>query len=293
MNFNGLRLLKEGLHECLNFVLKTEYPNFEVIFVDNGSADESVNYVKSKFNDSRLKIIENKHNLGFAGGNNVGIKISGGDYIALLNSDTVVSPNWLKEVIKVMESKSQIGVAGCKLLLYGKKDLIDYVGGKLSINGGGILIGHGEQDRGQYDHIKDDFDYVGGASIIIKRALFQRVGLLDPGYFLFYEETDFCCRARKAGFKIVYIPKAAILHRHSATFKKVDPTGLYKFYMLNRSRIRFILIHFNVLKLLRAIAFDYFQLFLIASNHRLLLLKAYLWNIKNMATILKRKLRNL
>ena len=292
LNYNGLRFLGEDLVRCLESVFKTDYPRFEVLFVDNGSGDGSPDFVRKKFKDPRLRIIENKKNLGFAGGNNVGIRNSRGEYIALLNNDIIVDKDWLREIIKIMKLHPKIGVAGCKIMIYGSANIIDNVGGKLSINGAGILVGHGEKDRGQYNSIRYDFDYVCGAAMVIKKDVFDKVGLFDCGYFLFYEETDFCYRVRRENYEIVYVPKAVVWHKHSATFKKIDPSGLYKTYMLHRQRLRFIIIHFSFLKILRALIYDYMlmiKLIFLKPLYAFALIKAYLWNLKKLSNIVKRR----
>jgi len=289
LNYNGLKYLGEGLKECLDSVLRTDYPNFEVIFVDNGSEDASVAFVRENFKEDRIRVLENKSNLGFSEGFNRGIKTSKGRYLALLSNDMTVDPNWLKPVIKLMEKKPKIGLVGFKRLIYGTKNRIDGVGGDLFLCGRARPVGMYEIDRGQYDTVREDIDYIGGA-MVLRRKILQEVGLFDPAYIIFYEDVDLCYRIRKRGYKTIYVPDAIIYHRGQATLKGMDPKGQHIEYMAHRSRIRFVLIHFTLMRLLSTFAIDLASLFLVANlTTKKLLLKAYLSNLKNLGPTLKRR----
>ena len=289
LNYNGLRYLGDGLKECLDSVLRTEYPNFEVIFVDNGSTDTSANFVEENFEKPKIRVIKNKRNLGFSEGFNRGIKASKGKYLALLSNDMTVDPNWLKPIIKLMETEPKIGIAGFKRLIYGTKNRIDGIGGNLYLCGRARPVGILEIDRGQYDTVREDLDYIGGA-MVLRRKTLQEVGLFDPNYIIFSEDVDLCYRVRKRGYKTVYVPNAVIWHRGQATLKGMDPRGWYTDYMGSRSRIRFILIHFTIIRLLSAFLIDLGWLFLGNPTTKRLLLKAYWWNLKNIGTALKKRL---
>lgn len=287
LNYNGLRYLKGGLKECLDSVLSTVYPNLEIIFVDNGSTDGSTDLVRENFK-SKVKIIENKCNLGFSEGFNRGIKSSKGKYVALLSNDMTVDPNWLKPVIKLMEKEPKIGLAGFKRLIYGTKNGIDGIGGDFYLCGRARVVGLFEIDRGQYNTVIEDLDYIGGA-MVLRRKTLQEVGLFDPEYIIFYEDVDLCYRIRKRGYKTVYVPHAIIYHRGQATLKGMDPKGQYIEYMGHRSRIRCILIHFTLIRLLSVFTIDLVSLFLANPTTKRLLVKAYLSNLKNIGTPLKRR----
>ena len=284
LNYNGLEYPKGILKECLDSVLKSNYPNLEVIFVDNGSTDGSVSFVRKNY--SKIKIVNNKRNLGFSEGFNTGIRASKRKYIVLLSNDMTVDPNWLNPVIKLMEREPQIGLAGFKRLIYGTKNRIDGIGGDLYLCGRVRPVGTYEIDRGQYDTIREDLGYIGGAMVLRRKAL-QEVGLFDPDYFIFSEDIDLCYRIRKHGYKTIYVPDAIIYHRGQATLNGMDPKGRYTEYMAHRSRIRCILIHFTLMRLLSAFAIDIVSLFLANPTTKRLLLKAYLSNLKNIGTTLK------
>ena len=290
LNYNGLKYLGEGLKDCLDSVLRTDYPNFEIIFVDNGSTDGSADFVRKNYK-SKIKMIENKRNLGFSEGFNTGIRISKGKYIALLSNDMTADPGWLNPIIKLMEKKLKVGLAGFKRLIYGTKNRIDGIGGDLYLCGRGRPVGLYEIDRGQYDTVRENLDYIGGA-MVIRRKTLQEVGLFDLAYIIFYEDVDLCYRIRKRGYKTIYVPDAVIYHRGQVTLKGMDPKGQYIEYMGHRSRIRCILIHFTLVRLLSALVIDLVSLFFVANpTTKRLLLKAYLSNLKNLGPTLKRRRR--
>jgi len=291
LNYNGLKYLGEGLKECLDSVFRTDYPNLEVIFVDNGSEDASVDYVRENFEEATIRVLENESNLGFSEGFNRGIKASKGKYLALLSNDMTVDPKWLDPIIKLMESEPKIGLAGFKRLIYGTKNRIDGVGGDLFLCGRARPVGTYETDRRQYDTIKEDLDYIGGA-MVLRRKILREVGLFDPDYFIFYEDVDLCYRIRKHGYKTIYVPDAIIYHRGQTTLKGMDPKGQHIEYMAHRSRIRCILIHFTLMRLLSAFTIDLASLFLVANpTTRKLLLKAYMSNLKSLGPTLTRRRR--
>ena len=290
LNYNGLRYLGHGLNECLDSVLRTRYSNLEVIFVDNGSTDGSVDFVRKNFKRSNIRVIKNRHNLGFSAGFNRGIKASKGKYLALVSNDMTVDPDWLKPIIKLVESEPQIGIAGFKRIVYGAKNLIEGIGGDLYLCGRGRPVGVREIDRGQYDAVREDLDYIGGA-MVIRRKTLQEVGLFDPDYVIFFEDVDLCYRVRRRGYKTVYVPNAVIWHRGQATLEGMDPRGWYTEYMGYRSRIRFILIHFTLIRLLSAFLIDLVWLLLANPTSKRLLLKAYRWNLENIGNALEKRLQ--
>lgn len=287
LNYNGLRFLEEGLKECLDSVLMTNYPNFEVIFVDNGSTDSSVDFIRKNFKS--IKVIKNDYNLGFSEGFNRGIKVSKGKYLALLSNDMIVDRAWLKAVIKLMESEPQIGIASFKRIVYGTKNLLDGIGGNLYLCGRARPVGAFEIDIGQYSTAREDLDYIGGG-IVIRRKTLEEVGLFDSDYIIFSEDVDLCYRVRKRGYKTVYVPNALTWHRGQVTLKGMDPTGWYTNYMASRSRIRFVLIHFTFMRILSTFLIDLVWLFLANSTNKKSLLKAYWWNLLNVSTALKKRL---
>jgi GT2 family glycosyltransferase len=198
------------------------------MLVDNGSTDGSVEYFREKY--SEMEIIENKENLGFAEGNNVAIRKiieREPDYILLLNNDTIVDPNFLTELVKVLEADSNIGIVGPTVYYYYEKDRIQSAGIKISWYKGQTI------DLTNEDEIKQnkirDVDSIMGCSLLAKCELFKKIGYLNKDYFAYWEETDLCVRAKKIGYRIVHVPSARIWHKGGATAKKTS--GFYEYHM--------------------------------------------------------------
>ena len=288
VNYNGLAFLDS----CLESLMAVDYPNFEILLVDNASSDGSIEHVRKFAGSKRLTILINDHNLGYAGACNVGIEKAIGDYIALLNNDTMVDRNWLKETVELLEKEKTIGIVGCKYLDYHMSDVIDSVGGKMFVNALGVMVGRGQKDAGQYQTVRDDFDYVAGVGVVVRAEVLRTLNLLDEEYFMFYEDTDLCFKIRKIEYRVVYFPKAKIWHRRSATFRLLAGHGDYKFYLLNRSRIRFMLLHYSVLKVLRALVFDFLWFLLLDKNRRMLLLATYGWNSRSLRATIRKRIKN-
>jgi len=286
LNYNGLTYIKEILKEALDSVLRSKYQNLEIIFVDNGSTDASAYFVKRNY--PMVKVVKNKQNLGFSGGFNSGIRVSKGKYIALLSNDMTVDPNWLNPAIEIMEKDPKKGLVGFKRLVLGTKDLLDGIGGDLYLCGRVKLIGALEIDKGQYDHVIEDLDYIGGAMVLRREAL-KKTGLFDPHFFIFSEDIDLCYRLRKNGYKVVYIPYSIIYHKGQSTLKRLK-SRMYLEYMADRSRIRCAIIHFTIIRLLSVFLIDLIWLTLTNSTYKMALIKGYLWNLKHISDALKRRL---
>jgi GT2 family glycosyltransferase len=239
LNWNGRRFIEN----CLNSVRETTYPNIEIIVVDNGSTDGSDKIVENKFTDVRL--IRTNNNLGFAAGNNVGIDMSEGDYIILLNYDTYVDPNWISELLNIATDDPLVGIAGCKIY-FSDTNIIQHAGARIEEDGRCCHYGYNEEDKGSYDYIRD-VDYVTGAAILISRACLQKVGPLDPIYFMYYEEVEWAIKAKKLGFRVVYVPKAIIHHYENAglggkteRYHKLNTRNRYRFLIKNYGTSRFV-----------------------------------------------------
>lgn len=229
VNLNGIGFLKD----CLQSIYGQSYSDFEVILVDNGSTDGSVSFVKENF--PAVNILENGGNLGFAKANNQGIKISKGKYIALLNNDTVVDKDWLKNLVKAAESSpDKVGMWAGKILSLKNPKIIDSVGG-LMISCDGIAKGRGrlEEDRGQYDREEEVF-IPSACAALYRKELLNEVGLFDEDFFAYCEDTDLGMRARLSGWETVSVPRAIVYHYYSGT------TGKYtsaKAYFVERNHI--------------------------------------------------------
>lgn len=213
LNWNG----KKDTLACLDSLSKIQHP---VIIVDNGSKDDSVIAIRQNY--PQYHLIETGENLGFAEGNNVGIRYAldkGADYILLLNNDTIADPFMVQAFLDTMQSDSKIGILGAKTYLFDRRDTFDHFGGNWDAKTGQFnLVGLRQIDDGVSWETSQPIDYACGCALFIKRAVFEKIGLLEPKFFLVWEDADFCFRARKAGFSIQTCPQAKMWHKVSASF---------------------------------------------------------------------------
>ena len=204
--------------ECINSVKSINYNNYNIVIVDNGSNDNSPDIINNMHDD--VILIKNKENLGFAGGNNVGIRFAldnGAEYIWLLNNDTVVHQNALTAMVDLGERIPESGILGSKIYYYDKPELIWYAGA--TINWRKVVSWHtgiNQVDQPQYCVI-NEVDRVTGCSMLVKRDFCERIGLMDEKLFLYVEEVDWCVRAKKAGYKILYVPESKVYHKISSS----------------------------------------------------------------------------
>ena len=227
LNWNGL----EDTTECLESLKKITYPNYEVIVVDNGSEGNDAQVLEDRFGDY-IHLIKNDQNYGFTGGANIGMRHalnnSNPDYLLLLDNDTVVDPEFLTEMVKVAEADPAISIAGAKVYYYDEPDRLQYLGGKINLWKldlammseaiKGQIIGRKEIDRGQYDSIQE-VEHIAFWCALFKRKSVESIGLFDERHFHGWEDIDYFIRAREAGCKTVYIPKAKVWHKFCSTYK--------------------------------------------------------------------------
>ncbi|RLE64456.1 MAG: hypothetical protein DRN53_00870 [Thermoprotei archaeon] len=232
VNYND----EEHIVKCLNSVFKSQYPLFEVIFIDNGSTDQSVKLIqklyKDKLNDCSLRVFLNKINLGPAKARNIAAKHAKGKYLAFLDSDTEVDPLWLYEAIKIMESDSSIGAVQCKLLLMYDKKRYDYAGDYLTPFGFLVQrVSTGQLDYGSLDKIEEIFG-AKSAGMIVKANVFFQVGMFDEDYFIYCEDTDLCWRIWLSGYRVVFVPSSIVYHdfRLNTRSKLSRPKNLDKYH---------------------------------------------------------------
>jgi GT2 family glycosyltransferase len=234
VNYNG----KDFIGQCLNSVLKSDYPRFEVVLVDNGSTDKSVDYItkqyKKELRSKKICLIKSKKNLYFTGGSNLAAKHAKGEKLIFFNSDTVVTPNWIKELITCSKSGEKYLIQP-KILFYSKKNIIDNAGGRYLFPGFGFGIGRGEKDSGQYDQIKE-IDFANGTCFMIDKNFFWQLGGFDEDYHFFYEDVDLSLRAKKIGGKCFICPQSIIYHRRGATLDKTLSAKQRSFYARRNRR---------------------------------------------------------
>jgi GT2 family glycosyltransferase len=204
-NWNGKRFLTG----CLDSLLQQNYPDVEVIIVDNGSTDGSIELLHDSY--PQVKVARFEKNTGFSVAVNRGIRESTGEYIALLNNDTVVDSDWLNQMVQVLKQRPEIGSCGCKMLAYDDHSLLDGAGDGYRRGGLPGRIGHREIDHGQFDQERLILGACGGAALY-RRSLFDDIGLFDEDYFAYLEDVDLGLRAQSAGYKCLYVPSAIMYH---------------------------------------------------------------------------------
>lgn len=213
LNWNG----KHDTLECLNSLQKVSTPH-NVIIVDNGSTDDSPQAIKAKF--PLVTMLANKENLGYAEGNNVGIRYAlerNAKHLLILNNDTTVDPLFLDGFLEVTQNHPEIKVLGAKPYLYEDRTRLDHLGGIWNNRTGQFdLIGNREE--GDKWTKLEPLDYVCGCALFAKAEVFQKIGTFEPRFFLFWEESDWCSRARAAGFQPYFCPQAKLWHKVSASF---------------------------------------------------------------------------
>lgn len=283
VNYNDSKDTCE-LIESLN---KITYPNIEIIVVDNSSSEEDPIIIKHKF--PNIIFIQNPINYGFAAGNNFGIMKARGQYVLLLNNDTIVEPDFMEPLIAKLESDKNIGAVSPKLRYYYDPKIIQYAGYTL-LNRYTLrnnAIGCREKDTGQYD--KDyETAYAHGAAMMVPMDVIKKIGMMSYIFFLYYEEADWCTRIKKAGYKIYYVHNSLVYHKESMTTGKLSPM---KIYYLNRNRIVFMRRNISGFNFIISILYQLLiaipknaLFYLLKGKIRLFLAyyKAIGWNIKNM-----------
>jgi hypothetical protein len=189
-----------------------------LLLVDNGSSDGSAAAARKAFPD--VEVLETGSNLRFAGGNNAGMRLalsSGADFLILLNNDTLVDPGFVSRLMERMQQDLRCSIVAPKILYAGEPDRLWFAGGAVSLWSGTMRhIGIRETDRGQHDSPLE-IDYASGCCLMIRRSIVERIGMLDETYRMYGEDTDWCMRARRAGYTVWYEPSAKIWHRVSVS----------------------------------------------------------------------------
>lgn len=223
------------LERCLAAVLPQE-GDFEVIVVDDGSTDGSPELVAREF--PQVSLLRHDANQGFSASVNTGMRAARGQVLIWLNQDTVVGPNWLPALLDGLRFSSDVGVAGCKILS-SDNETIQHAGGVVEYPTAFTRhLGRGEPDQGQYNELCE-VEYVTGAALAVKREVIERIGLLDEGFSpAYFEDVDFCSRARRRGYRIIYQPDAMLIHHESTS---MGPGSYVLYRSVHRGRVRFVL----------------------------------------------------
>jgi GT2 family glycosyltransferase len=222
--------------DLLESLTKITYPNIEVIVVDNASPNDNPRIIKEKY--PSVILVESVINYGFAGGNNLGIMRSRGDYVLLLNNDTVVSEDFLEPLVQKFLDNPDFGAVSPKILYYYLINTIQYAGfteiDRKTVRN--RTIGKGETDHGQYD-TDSETAYTHGAAMMVPMSVIKHVGMMSYEFFLYYEEADWCFRIKNHGYKIGYVHNSKVFHKESVTTGKLSDL---KVYYLTRNRLVFM-----------------------------------------------------
>jgi len=220
VNYNG----EELLDDCLGSLGRQTYQDFEIVFVDNGSHDNSL--ARANHLCPGIRCVKLQHNTGFAGGNNEGFRHATGSYIVLLNNDTEADPRFLEELVQAAERRPEIGMVAPKILNFYDREEIDSVGGfVLCPDGIGQGRGRTEKDQGQYDHL-DEILVPSGCAALYRRSMLLEVGFFDERFFAYCEDTDLGLRGRWAGWEAVSAPRSVVYHKYSASTGAYSPTKM-------------------------------------------------------------------
>ena len=282
VNFNQPQVTEELLQS-----IPDTYANMEVIVVDNGS---KINYTagwQPKY--PKVIFIRSETNLGFAGGNNLGINAATGDYLFFVNNDTEFTSPLVETLARVLDLHPEVGIISPKIKYFHHNNLIQYAG-YTEMNfytGRNRCIGLKEIDNGQFDHLNCITSYCHGAAMMVRRAAIEKAGIMSEGFFLYYEELDWCEHIKRAGYKAWINTDAVIYHKESVS---VGKKSRLKTYFMNRNRILFI--RRNAPPFQRIIFDTYFLVLVVPRNLMIYikdkdynfisaLIKAVWWNITN------------
>ena len=233
LNYNAGNLLLN----CVDSVFKSTYPNFEVLVVDNISTDNSHIVCKKKF--EKIHLIENKENLGYCEGNNVGIRNANGEFVVILNPDTIVEPNWLNHLMSAYNEFGE-GLYQPKFFSLNEKHVLQSTGNMLHIFGFGFAKDKGKIDDEKMESV-EKINYASGTCLFTSKIVLDKIGLLDPFLFLYHDDLDLGWRAAHIGINSFYVPKSIIYHAESYSIKWSSK----KFYWLERNRKYCLLTHYS------------------------------------------------
>jgi GT2 family glycosyltransferase len=249
LNFNG----ENYLEQCLSSLLETKYPHFEVIFVDNASTDSSLKIIEKTFGyDERLRIFRSTKNLGFSGGNNFGFSYANGDFIAFLNNDTIVDPEWLAVLVSAMEEDKTIGLAGSTILSIDGKQI--QAAGELWSDYLLFLHQIGEGKSGNFDFLPIfEVSFADGCSMIARKEFLKEIGLFDPKIAFNYDDTLLSFKTWLAGKRVVTVSRSRVYHLYGASTRKYWNNHDVIFSNFRAKMCLMFDIHFNIKDLIKAL----------------------------------------
>lgn len=258
LNYNGLK----HLETCLSSIFKTRYPRYEVIFVDNGSSDGSVEFVKR--NHTAARVIQNKYNAGVGTGFNLGIVNARGKYVATLNNDIEVDPDWLLPLITLMEKYPNVAAVDAKYLSYFDRTMFDTssaAGRYIDFLANPLTRGAGEEDKAQYDNISRVFY----SCTLYRRDAVIDVGMFDEDFFYGYEDPDLGWRLNLKGYQVMYVPNSRIYHKVGEITLQQDPSGTGSkrkprfYFLIKRNKLLMLIKCYSAITLLRLLPLILFE----------------------------------
>ena len=289
---------KAILNECLESLDNIEYPNLEIIVVDNNSPDDSVKTVQNKY--SNVKLIQSEYNRGFAGGCNFGAQHSTGEYLLILNNDTIHEKGWIKYLVMRMESDKNISAVQPKIKNYTKRDYFDYAGGC----GGfmdqycfpfsrGRILNNIEKDSGQYDDPCKIF-WASGTAFLTRKNIFNQIGGFDETFFAHMEEIDYHWKCQLLGYEIWVEPQSVIYHHGAVTLPVSSP---YKTYLNFRNSLILLLTNYPSTTSFKLffprIAMEFLSLIKeiisLRLGHAMAIVRAWLWILFHSSFLYKRR----
>jgi GT2 family glycosyltransferase len=284
INYNQPAVTEELL--CSIFNTNT-YTEIEIIVVDNASKIDPVPDWRKRF--PAVRFIRSEKNLGFAGGNNIGIQQATGDYFFLVNNDTEFTPSLIQTLVEVLENNAGVGIVSPKMKYFDKPAMLQYAGftpmNYFTVRN--KCIGQFAIDNAQFDHLTGPTGFAHGAAMMIRREVTIKVGLMDENFFLYYEEMDWCERIKRSGYEVWVCMQALIYHKESVSVGKTSPL---KEYFMNRNRLLFLRKNTDIVH--KIVFYIYFSLFVVPRNlfryikdgNRVyipVLMRAVWWNISH------------
>jgi hypothetical protein len=228
---------------CIQSVLNSDYPRVETIVVDNDSQDGTADIIHEQF--ETVVLIKSGTNLRYAAGNNLGIKNSRGELVFLLNPDATIRKDCINSIVNSWLEDPTIGIIGCKIY-YERSDLLQSAGGLIAGSGDTRRLGDKRLDSGEFDQVRD-VQWTSGAAMMVSRQALKRIGMFDPIYYFFYEETDLCWRAQKGGMRVIYLPTAVAFHFEGHV---IERDSLLRRKYIQASRVVFVLKNYKRNRLL-------------------------------------------
>lgn len=281
INYNQLQVTCA----LLDSLQKISYPNYEVIVVDNASRENPQSTLQKLF--PAVKVVISKDNLGFAAGNNEGVKLARGEYILFLNNDIEVEPDFLEPLVELLENDPQTGIVTPKIRFFHNPEIIQYAGSTPMnfYKVASYALGYGVADQGQFAE-SHETHLPHGAAMLVPKKIIEKVGVMAEQFFLYYEELDWCIRIKKAGYKVYYEAKSLVFHKESMSVGKASRLQIYY-----KTRNRILFVRRNTKGIQKCLALLYLG-FIAPSYHLLrytftetklvkVYIKALLWHLKS------------